>query len=109
MTATTNFLKPFSRSQQPLNPPTETLYPLRDKTGSMVIHKRLSPKSFIRLLGNHAGEQVTCLGGIAWLTEPGSLDDIFLSNGESFTITGKGPVLIQGMLDTRLEITAQPA
>jgi hypothetical protein len=61
------------------------------------------------MLGDHAGEQVTCLGGIAWLTEPGSPDDIFLSNGESFTITGKGPVLIQAIQDARLEITAQRA
>lgn len=88
-----------------VDPGTETLYPLRGEGSALVIGKCLSRNSLLKLVGDHSGELISCLNGVAWITQSGNPDDFVIYAGESFTITEKGTILIQGMKETRLTIT----
>lgn len=86
-------------------PATETLIPLRGQARSFTIEKCLSKKSLLRLAGDHRGENIACLAGVIWLTQSGNPEDILLCTGESFPITRKGALLIEGLAAARLVIT----
>ena len=87
----------------------EALHPLNRKAGFNSIEKCLTKKSLLHLKGDHSGEKLTCIKGIIWVTQSGNPDDIYLCAGESFDIPRKGDILIQGMADARLKLTAVPA
>jgi hypothetical protein len=84
---------------------TERLSPLRGKDGSLAIGKCLPKNSLIRLVGDHRGERIACVKGRLWITQSGNAEDIILCAGEAFTITQKGTLLIEGLVETRLKIT----
>jgi Protein of unknown function (DUF2917) len=87
-----------------IEPATKTLFPLRGKYKSLVIEKCLPMKSLLQLPGDHRGEKISCLNGVIWITQSGNPEDILLCAGGSFTITQKGTILIQGLVETRLKI-----
>jgi hypothetical protein len=89
-----------------IGPRTETLSPLRTRAASLMLEKCLAEKPLLKLAGDHRGERVTCLNGVAWITQSGNPDDIFVCAGESFSITRKGLLLIEGLVETRVKITA---
>ena len=113
MTTNTQILWHHSNEQQHVDAPcsetvdqgTETLYPLRGKDKSLVIEKCLPKKSLLRLVGDHSGERISCLNGLVWITQSGNPEDIFVCAGESFIITQKGALLIEGLVETRLKMT----
>lgn len=83
----------------------EILYPLAHKAGITVLEGCLQKKSLLRLTGDHSGEKLFVVTGLIWITQSGNPEDIFLRAGESFDITHKGAVLIEGVVETRLKIT----
>jgi hypothetical protein len=89
-----------------VDPGTERLHPLRGKERSLGIEKCIPKKSLLLLVGDHRGEKVVCLDGVIWITQPGNPDDILLCSGDSFTITQKGLLLIEGLVETRLKIVS---
>ena len=89
-----------------VDPGTVTLYPLRGEDRSLVIEKCLPKKSLLQLVGNHSGERIACLNGMVWITQSGNLEDFLISSGEIFTITQKGTILIEGLEETRLAVSA---
>jgi hypothetical protein len=88
------------------DPVTETLYPLRGRDRSLVIEKCLPKKSLLQLVGDHSGEMISCLNGVIWITQSGNPEDFLVCAGESFTITQKGVILIEGLVEARLKITS---
>ncbi|MDR3577908.1 MAG: DUF2917 domain-containing protein [Anaerolineaceae bacterium] len=88
-----------------MDPGTETLFPLRGKERSVVLKKCLAKKSLLKLVGDPIGEKISCLKGVIWITQSGNPEDILVCAGESFTITQKGILLIQGLEETNLRIT----
>ncbi len=66
----------------------------------------LEKKSLLRLTGDHSGEQFSVVSGMVWITQSGKSEDIFLREGESFDITHKGAILVEGMVESRLIIRA---
>jgi len=88
-----------------VNPTTETLYPLRANDGTLVLERCLHRRSLLKLVGDHRGEEISCLEGAAWITQPGDPQDFVLEAGDAFTVAQKGAVVVQGMTQTRLLIT----
>lgn len=57
----------------------------------------LAPRQVLRL-SRAAGTRITVLGGHVWLTQSGSLDDVFLSAGQRFVVEGTGDVVIEAFV-----------
>lgn len=51
-----------------------------------------------------AGSTVTAHAGTVWLTEQGSLRDVLLGPGESFTLDRPGLALVQAFSDASISI-----
>lgn len=64
---------------------------------------RLAARSVHRLDGAK-GQQITCLGGIAWVTQANDNRDILLSKGQSFIIDRKGLAVIYALKDTAIAV-----
>jgi len=88
-----------------VNPGTETLSPLRGRDSSLGIDRCLPKKSLLHLVGDHRGERIACLNGVVWITQSGNPEDIVVCAGETFAITQKGTILIEGLVETHLKIT----
>jgi hypothetical protein len=86
--------------------PVEILYPLAHKASASVVGVCLQKKSLLRLTGDHSGEKLAVDAGVIWLTQSGDPEDIFLHTGEAFEISRPGPILIEGVSDSRLNISA---
>jgi hypothetical protein len=117
MTTNTHILWRRPNRQQHVDAPgfetdasTETLYPLQGVDRSQAVEKILPRNSLLQLVGDHAGECISCLNGVVWITQSGNPDDILVCSGECFTIpqrgARKGTVLIQGLAQTHLKITS---
>ena len=89
-----------------IDPDVETLFPLRGKNRSLIIEKCIPKKSLLKLVGDHRGERISFLNGVVWITQSGNSEDIIACAGETFTITQKGTILIEGLVETRLKITS---
>lgn len=48
-----------------------------------------------RTLRHRAGARIEVTSGRVWLTEPGDLDDHFVTSGESLLLHHNGPVVVQ--------------
>jgi hypothetical protein len=85
----------------------ETLYPLRSSDGALAIEICLAKNALLRLAGDHRGERVSCLSGVAWITQPGDPQDILVSAGETFAIAQKGAILVEGLAEARIKINSR--
>lgn len=102
-----------NRNGQPANEPcdekqtrdVETIYPLSHSEPEAAIDLSIGKKSLLRLTGDHSGEKISVEVGVVWITQSGSLEDTFLSAGESFDITQNGAVLVEGVARTCLKIS----
>lgn len=52
-----------------------------------------------------SGHRIQVLFGQIWLTEPGRLDDVFASQGESVTLQSRGRVLVESSGFARVAMT----
>ena len=52
------------------------------------------PAGSVHRLDGAKGQQITCLGGVAWVTQANDTRDIILSKGQSFIIDRKGLAVI---------------
>jgi hypothetical protein len=84
---------------------TEVIVPLRRKVDLYDLEKCLRGQSMLKLEGDHRGEILRVVSGVAWITQAGSPEDIYLPAGKSMTIEGSGVMLIQGMDESRLKIS----
>jgi len=64
---------------------------------------RLSARSVHRLDGAK-GQQITCLGGLAWVTQANDSRDILLSKGQSFIIDRKGLTVIYALKEAAIAV-----
>jgi hypothetical protein len=64
---------------------------------------RLAARSVLRLDGAK-GQQITCLGGVAWVTQANDTRDIILSKGQSFIIDRKGLAVIFALKDAAVAV-----
>jgi hypothetical protein len=66
------------------------------------VEVRLEYRQVFTLPGDRRGGRLTALQGILWVTQQGDEDDFVLGQGESFTVTRRGMVVVQGMCAARL-------
>ena len=66
---------------------------------------QLPARQIWRESGDHRGQVVTCLRGIAWLTHERIPGDYVLKPGQEFVVAQRGLLLAQGLGDTVLQIT----
>lgn len=52
------------------------------------------PARSIQRLESAKGQQITCLGGVVWVTQANDNRDIILSKGQSFIIDRKGLTVV---------------
>jgi len=64
---------------------------------------RLAARSVHRVEGAK-GQQITCLGGVVWLTQAKDHRDIILSKGQSFIIDRKGLTVIFALKEAAVAI-----
>jgi hypothetical protein len=70
------------------------------------VERSLPKKSMLLLRGDHRGERLIAEKGMLWITQSGHLEDILLDTSESYEVTQKGTLLIQGLAESRLRIVA---
>ncbi len=58
-----------------------------------------------RAVGNNCWRAILCLEGVIWITQQGDLRDHVIAAGEMFLISQVGEVLVQGLVDARMQIT----
>lgn len=58
-----------------------------------------------RVQGDNRWRAILCLEGEIWITQPWDAQDHLITTGEMFLITQQGKVLVQALLDTRLQLT----
>lgn len=63
---------------------------------------RLAYRQVLTLQGDRRGGRLTVLQGILWVTQQGDEEDCLLQPGDSFLITRRGKVVVQGMRAARL-------
>lgn len=56
--------------------------------------------------GDRRGVAILCVRGIAWVTEEGDLQDYTLGPGEEIVINRPGLVVVQGLPDAEILISA---
>ena len=64
---------------------------------------RLAARSVHRI-ENAKGQQITCLGGVVWLTQANDNRDIVLSKGQSFIIDRKGLSVVFALKDAAVAV-----
>ena len=64
---------------------------------------RLAARSVQRLDGAK-GQQITCLGGVVWITQANDNRDIILSKGQSFIIDRKGLAVVFALKDAAIAV-----
>jgi hypothetical protein len=70
-----------------------------DKCNEVITLRR---KEIMRLKNQDERMQLRCLGGIAWITQPGDPEDHVLMANETLDITKKGLVLVQALPETTI-------
>jgi hypothetical protein len=85
----------------------EVVYPLDRKTRLTGVEACLQKKSMLLLTGDHSGETLSVSSGGVWVTQSGNPEDIILRVGDSFGITRKGTVLVEGVVDSRVKINGE--
>jgi hypothetical protein len=58
---------------------------------------RLATGQVHRLTGPLRGSRLCVMSGCVWVTQPGELDDHFLSAGGQLVLSGRGPVVLEGV------------
>lgn len=64
---------------------------------------RLPARSIQRLDGAK-GQQITCLGGVVWLTQANDNRDIILSKGQSFIIDRNGLTVVFALKEAAIAV-----
>ena len=64
---------------------------------------RLPARSVHRLDGAK-GQQITCLGGVVWVTQANDTRDIILSKGQSFIIDRKGLAVVYALKEAAIVV-----
>lgn len=63
-------------------------------------------RGLLRLEQAH-GSRIRCIAGRVWVTVAGRQDDVFLAEGESFEVSGRGLTLLEALTASR--VTLEPA
>jgi hypothetical protein len=58
-----------------------------------------------RLNGDRRGAEIRCSRGLLWVTQPRDPRDYVLRAGEGMAITRRGPILIQALSDSAVQLT----
>lgn len=66
------------------------------KLGLDGLELRLRQDRPLRLTGAR-GRRLLCTEGCAWVTAPGTVDDIFLHQGEAWQVSSDGLVLVEAV------------
>ena len=64
---------------------------------------RLPARSIQRLVGAK-GQQITCLGGVVWLTQANDNRDIILSKGQSFIVDRTGLTVVFALKEAAIAV-----
>ncbi len=67
--------------------------------------RSLARHSLLRIRGGR-GQTVMVLEGLVWITQDGDRRDIFLGDGELFTLDGSAMALVQALEDSRILVLA---
>jgi hypothetical protein len=60
---------------------------------------------FWRADGDSRWRAILCLEGIIWITQDGDVQDHVITTGEMFLVSQPGKVIMQALVDSRIEIT----
>ncbi len=79
------------------------------------LYKKLEPTSIqtlnkndvFGLKGSRAGQMISCLDGVIWITQQGYGSDWILSAGEKFHTRQPGKVVVLALKDSRIKVTHQ--
>ena len=79
------------------------------------LHKKLEQTSIqtlnkndvFGLKGFRAGQMISCLDGVIWITQQGDGFDWILSAGEKFHTRLPGKVVVEALKDSRIKVTPQ--
>jgi hypothetical protein len=66
----------------------------------------LDPGEVFTLLGDQRGALVRNLRGVVWITQENDADDYKIREGEEFTVSKTGRVIVQGVPAARIRIFA---
>ena len=69
-----------------------------------VVEKRLSPHSPWILKGDQRGKKISSLCGVVWITQASDPEDHLLNAGETFVVTRRGPIVVEGISETVLRV-----
>jgi hypothetical protein len=69
----------------------------------------LLPDQVLTLEGDRRGFEIICQSGPLWVTQPHDPADYLLSNGETFKVSKRGTVVIQGVRQGALAILSPMA
>ena len=64
---------------------------------------RLPARSVHRIDGGK-GQQITCLGGVVWVTQANDPRDVILSKGQSFIIDRKGLAVVYALREAAIVV-----
>lgn len=67
------------------------------------------PRAQMLKLFDAQGSEVSCRGGVLWITQDGDRDDVVLSAGQSLRVQRNGLTLIYACKDAALQIDAAKA
>lgn len=67
---------------------------------------RTLPKDSLLRIRRGRGQTVMVLEGLVWITQDGDPRDIFLEQGELFTLDGSPMTLVQALEDSRVLVFA---
>lgn len=66
----------------------------------------LDPGEVFTLLGDQRGAMIRNLRGVVWITQENDADDYKIQEGEEFTVSRTGRVIVQGVPAARIRIFA---
>lgn len=81
-----------------------SILPLLTKNNASAVEKRLSPHSAWILKVDQRGKKISSLKGTLWVTQSSDPKDYLLHSGESFVITRRGAVVVEGISESVLRV-----
>ncbi len=67
----------------------------------------LNKNDVFGLKGSRAGQMISCLDGVIWITQQGDGLDWIVSAGEKFQTRLPGKVVVVALKDSRIKVTPQ--
>ena len=55
--------------------------------------------------GNNCWRAIMCREGVIWITQNGDVQDHVITAGEMFLVSQPGKVIVQALIDARMEVT----